>query len=157
MKIVIKVLLRNKRKKVRLEIWRCFCHKQPFCTHSRRFQTLRYRKQVKSFKIFSNSRIKTIKSDTYFMCDSVYVRRGMARRRSSALSASNSLPSSGNSGSFPCITPPNSPQRIPPMTKRPAYKYTLNLKGLLTNILANIPNYIIASQSSCENKHNLVC
>ena len=52
---------------------------------------------------------------TYFMCDSVYVLRGMARRRSSPLSSSsNSWSFSMILGSFPCITPPNSPHRIPP-------------------------------------------
>lgn len=55
--------------------------------------------------------------NTYFMCDSVYVLRGIARRRSSFFSSFCSRPFSKLISSPPSITPPSSPQRIPPEKK----------------------------------------
>ena len=69
--------------------------------------------------------------NTYFMCDSVYVLRGIARRRSSFFSSSCSRPFSKLISSPPSITPPSSPQRIPP--EKYIYQY-----GFLSNTTQSI-------------------
>ena len=95
------------------------------------------------------------------MCDSVYVLRGMASRTSSPWPSSDSSSPFVVLDSLPCITPPISQQRIPPMTKKSKEQIKLTLIVGLAELRRNLRSCVktkkyMASHNKLQQAQQLI-